>query len=121
MSTAPTREEGRWNEVYIDLYALTPDQREELLRSRVAAGIALLNEREWSAPWYFQVNVNTLDIEDPYYCVLGQLFTEDGYMEGLRALNLMMGILYGFSGAYPQALTSIWCEEILKLRENHVQ
>jgi hypothetical protein len=121
MSTAPTREEGRWHEVYLNIEKLPVDKREEILRSRVAGGIALLNEREWSAPWYFQINLSLLDIADPYYCVLGQLFTEDGYMEGLQALNLSLGILYGFSGVYTEALTIIWREEILKLRENHVQ
>ena len=114
-----TLEDGQWTKVYIDLTALTPDKREEMLRSRVAAGIALLNEREWSAPWYFQINLDTLSIADPWNCMIGQLF--DGYMEGLEALNLSLGILYGFSGVYEEALTAIWDEEIRKLREDHVQ
>jgi hypothetical protein len=121
MSIVPTREDGRWHEVYFDISTLTVHKREEMLRSRVAAGIALLNEREWSASWYFQIDLNRFDIDDPWNCVLGQLFAEDGYMGGLRALNLTLGVLYGFSGVYTEALTEIWREEILKLRENHVQ
>jgi hypothetical protein len=116
----PTLEDARWQDCYIDISALMPGEREEMLKSRVAAGVALLNEREWSNPWYFVVNLDTLNIDDPFTCLLAQLF-DGGYMEGLERLNLTFGILYGFSGTYPEALTALWRDEIRRLRTEHVQ
>lgn len=115
---------NRWDEVHWDLDRLCPEKRGEILRSRVAAGIALLNEQEWGTPWYFQVSLTRLNIADPNDCVLGQLYTvygEDGYVAGLQRLSLGIGILHGFSGTRPAELTDIWSEEILKLRAKHVQ
>lgn len=101
------------------LLDMSEDERIQLLESRVAAGIALLNEREWSEPWYFVVNLDALSIADPYNCVLGQVFGD--YTGALEVLGLRLGIGHGFSGAYEGALTKMWKESILKLRADHVQ
>lgn len=99
---------------------LSNEQTDEIFRSRVAAGIALLNEKEWSEPWYNVINLDKLDISDPQDCVVGQLFPA-GYSVGLNMLGLGLGLAHGFSGWNQTRLTRIWKEEILKLRENHVQ
>ena len=104
----------------MNIVTLSVEDREELLRSRVAAGIALLNERQWSKPWYQVIDLDQLDIHSSTNCVLGQLF--GSYADAMNnELGLAIGTLHGFSGYFENKLTEIWTEEILKLRENHVQ
>lgn len=62
------------------LDSLTYAQLSEYI-DNVARGAALLDEL---APgWREHVDIHTLDVSDPYYCVLGQLFSArhpDGYL-----------------------------------------
>lgn len=111
-----------------DMLTMSDEDRNEILRSRVKAGIALLNEREWSEPWFMKINLDRLDIHSGQNCVLGQLFdtgdysySADGYAKGLHELGLTIGIGHGFSGNWSAQLTEIWTDEIRQLRENHVQ
>jgi len=62
---------------------------------RVAQGIALLDE--YNADWWTLVELDTLDLNSPWECILGQVFRpenemmDSGYNIGLQKLGLTSG------------------------------
>jgi hypothetical protein len=58
---------------------------------RVARGVALLDDRG-PTNWHRRVNPETLDVYDPFACVLGQVY--GNYTEGLIQLQLTLPAAY---------------------------
>lgn len=60
-----------------------------VLKARVGRGAALLDDKQ--PGWAPRIDVPTLDINDEYHCVLGQVYKpglhQSGYAAGLNALN----------------------------------
>lgn len=95
------------------------------IAERVARGAALLDERE--PGWHQRIDLETLDMELPCNCVLGQLHHDqddplagDGYWPALEELGIpawpvSKPAAYAFAadkiGGYP-ALTAAWRELI---------
>jgi hypothetical protein len=78
---------------------------------RVAAGAALLDTK---APgWAGKVDVGELEIANPEWCVLGQVF--GGYVEGKAELGILAGGEHGFaeiSGVDEAQAERLWREAI---------
>ncbi len=78
------------------------------LATGVGRGIELLDQHV--PGWHRQLRVADLDIDDPWRCVLGQLF--GSYLDGKEALDINGdGPRYGFAGADPdedRLLTRMW-------------
>jgi hypothetical protein len=55
------------------------------LEERVERGIEVLDRHFGDNRWLARVNIDLLDLADPYRCVLGQLF--GNYVIGLDSLN----------------------------------
>lgn len=59
-----------------------PRRKKRTIKSRVAAGALLLDER--NPGWHWDVNLDLLDLGDGHQCVLGQLY--GFYTDGRNAL-----------------------------------
>lgn len=67
----------------------------------VRRGAKFLDDSPAVAPeWRERINVDTLDIDDAGYCILGQVF--GSFEVGMRMLELSheRSIAYGFNGWY---------------------
>lgn len=83
-------------------------QSTEHERERVQRGIALLDERG-PKDWRRRVDVATLDVCNPWRCVIGQVY--GGYASGLAVLELVEpGEDYGFDCRRDEAaeLNAAW-------------
>lgn len=89
-----------------------------------ARGAALLDNE--IPGWAADIDLSTLDIDDPSECILGQLYGHpedyfDGYLTGLDTLGIPLGTgesaEYGFNGPNENdSLTAAWRVEIKKRR-----
>lgn len=71
--------------------------------------------------WIDEINLDTLNMGDPYDCLLGQLYGNYGH--GLDDLDIGNGMWYGFdvaagpnSSHTARELTALWVEKIGQLR-----
>jgi hypothetical protein len=82
-------------------------------RERVERGAAMLPPR-----WHEKVNAATLDISNPFKCILGQLY--GGYGRGLTVLGISSWASeLGFNGENKDdqdAMTEAWRELIAQRR-----
>lgn len=98
------------------------------IAERVAAGAALLDERQ--PGWWQRINLDSLDLGSCVGCILGQLYARAGlvhrdktncpYFLGLRALELTEhdGDLYGFDSPAldPVTVRTEWVRVITEHR-----
>lgn len=93
---------------------------QDTIRRRVNRGIKLLNLRQ--VGWAKRIDLNTLDINYPTKCVLGQLFGNDIYGLDLLQLNREQEVTHGFNSKIGQydydmpRLTKTWKRVIRKLQ-----
>lgn len=81
----------------------------------VKKGTALL-DRQLGPNWVQQINVRTLEISDPYSCVLGQLYGD--FDRGTLSLGIQGGYRLAQSHGFLSGQdTSAWRESILRLQE----
>lgn len=55
------------------------------IEERVTAGVALLDAKG-PADWRSRINLNILDLDDAYNCILGQLYGE--FIQGAKHLGI---------------------------------
>jgi hypothetical protein len=100
----------------------------ETMTERVVRGAALLDER--MPGWEAKIDLDRLDLDSVWECVLGQLYGQDpnwnGYDRGklvLGGMDIATAADHGFSqgetgttyGEYRE-LTNAWCDLILSRR-----
>lgn len=91
-------------------------EHEVLVKGRVMAGMAFLDEI--MPGWEERVSLEWLDIEDPYFCVFGQVRGQFFY--STRSLPDDLIISCGFDGDTQVScaeLTAEWVSAILARRE----
>jgi hypothetical protein len=86
------------------------------LSSRVAQGVALLDQVR--PGWVDRIDLETLNIRNPYKCVLGQVF--GNYWYAIDRFSIGLGESHGFfsfGGAEMAELTAEWRRVIAILRQ----
>ncbi len=73
-----------------------------LIRERVARGVAWLENQD--VDWFSKVNLDSFDIVNPRYCILGQVFKDKsslpGYDYAFETLGMLDYSSYGFDADY---------------------
>lgn len=97
-----------------------------MFETEIARGVTLLNSKY--PDWYQRIDLNRLDINSCYLCILGQLYRD--FLNGLDSINLFNDMIkdtpsisYGFEAPRGEGkqLTTEWKTTIQRLLDDDAQ